>query len=426
MNLKKPVWLMLILLLFAGCSGQPEVAQVEPTWTLSPLVSLTPRFTATPVVSRTPLPTFTFTPSETPIPPTQTDTLTPTEVPPVIGIVQSLNSVNVREGPGTSFNTIAVLDPGTGVRVIEPDGTGSWLMIEMEDGDQGWISAQLLRIEASATPFPTFTPSPDLTALALGTPLPTAVIGGGTVTATPPRSVVTLTPVDGGAADSTEEATTDIISPAVTATPEAPTATTAAGSDASTPLIDTTAIFMTTTALAGGLNLVTPTAPGQSGANTPVAVSTDALTPGATAATARPSGTTVVSSGVDVLAYCSNNAFGSPPPRNLAAGSSIDVFWGWFARTREQVQDHIDNAVYEVRVNGVLLDDYDPYRGSIRMESDGNYHVYWYVPTDPLNAGPVTITYKVTWENQITDGYASFGPGTSNESEEGTCTFTVQ
>src|SRR5690606_4005244 len=171
---------------------------------------------------------------------------------------------------------------------------------------------------------------------------------------------------------------------------------------------------------------VTPTAPGQSGANTPVAVSTDALTPGASTGTARPSGTTVVSSGVDVLAYCNNNAFGRPPPRNLAAGSSIDVFWGWFARTREQVQNHINNAVYEVRVNGVLLDNYDPYRGSIRLESDGNYHVYWYVPTDPLNAGPVTITYKVTWENQITDGYASFGPGTSNESEEGTCTFTVQ
>ncbi len=420
MNLKKSVWLILLLLFFAGCGGQPEVAQVEPTWTLSPLVSLTPRFTATPVVSRTPLPTFTFTPSETPIPPTATDTLTPTEVPPVIGIVQSLNSVNVREGPGTMYNIIAALDPGTGVRVIEDHESGDWLMIEMENRDIGWISAQLLRVEASATPFPTFTPSPDLTALALGTPLPTAVIGGGTVTATPPRSVVTPTPDDSAGTIPTETATSDIISPAITASP---TTSTSAG-DASTPLIDTTAIVLTITARAGGLDLVTPTAPGQAGANTPVAVPTDRLTPGATSAP--PSGTTVVSSGVDVLAYCNNNAFGSPPPRNLAAGSSIDVFWGWYARTREQVQSHIDNAVYEVRVNGVLLDDYDPYRGSIRLEGDGNYHVYWFVPTDPLASGPVNITYKVTWRNQITDGYVSFGPGTSNESEEGTCTFTVQ
>ena len=33
---------------------------------------------------------------------------------------------------------------------------------------------------------------------------------------------------------------------------------------------------------------------------------------------------------------------------------------------------------------------------------------------------------RAAWFPVITDGYASFCPGTSNESEEGTCTFTVQ
>jgi hypothetical protein len=414
MKLRNIAWLML-LVVFTGCSGQQQVAQVEPTWTLAPLVTLTERFTATPVSSRTPLPTFTFTPSETPIPPTPSDTLTPTEVPPVIGIVQSLNSVNVREGPGTSFNTIAVLDPGTGVTVLEANEEGDWLMIEMEDGDQGWISAPLLRVEPTATPFPTFTLTPDLTALALGTPLPTAVIGGGTVTATPPRSVVTLTPVDDE--DATEEPEDE------SASPTSGSALSITGTS-SVPVIDTTSIFLTTTALAGGLNLTTPTAPAQSGSSTPVAVSTNQLTPAATTSGGGSTGTTT--SGVDVLAYCDNNAFGSPPPRNLAAGSTIDVFWGWFARTRAQVEDHIENAVYDVRINGVPLEDWEAYRGTIRQESDGNYHVYWYVPTDALESGPVEITYEVTWENQITDGYASFGPGTSNVSETGTCNFTVQ
>jgi SH3-like domain-containing protein len=417
MNPRKIVWLV-VLVVFSGCSTPQEVAQVEPTWTLAQLVSLTPRVTATPVMSRTPLPTATLTPSETSIPPTASDTLTPTEVPPVIGIVQSLNSVNVREGPGTAFTTIAVLDPGTGVTVIEPDDTGDWLMIEMEDGDVGWISAPLLRVQPTATLPPTFTQTPDLTALALGTPLPTAVLGGGTVTATPPRSVVTLTPV-GGEDDATEEAEDTEESADPSATSGSVLSITGT---ASVPVIDTTSISLTLTARAGGLNLTTPTAPAQSGSSTPVAVTTNQLTPAATTS----GGGGTATSGVDVLAYCDNNAFGSPPPRNLAAGSTIDVFWGWFARTRAQVEDHIEHAVYDVRVNGVPLEDWEAYRGTIRQESDGNYHVYWYVPSEALDSGPVEITYEVTWENEITDGYASFGPGTANESETGTCNFTVQ
>jgi hypothetical protein len=418
MNFRKLVWLLLVVV-FAGCGTPPEVAQVQPTWTLSPLVSLTPRVTATPMMTRTPLPTFTLTPSESPIAPTASDTLTPTEVPPVTGIVQSLNSVNVREGPGTSYNAIRALDPGTGVTVLEADAEGEWLMIEMEDGEQGWISAPLLRIEATSTPPPTFTQTPDLTALALGTPLPTAVLGGGTVTATPPRSVVTLTPVGEDATEEAEETDEEDAAPAATSG----SALTITGTG-SVPVIDTTSIFLTTTALADGLPLTTPTAPGQSGSSTPVAVTTNQLTPAATTSGGGNAGT--ASSGADVLAYCNNNAFGSPPPRNLAAGSTVDVFWGWFARTRAQVEDHIDNAVYDVRVNGVQLEDWDAYRGTIRQESDGNYHVYWYVPSEALESGPVEITYEVTWESEITDGYESFGPGTANVSETGTCSFTVQ
>src|SRR5262245_7068381 len=108
------------LLLLAACTSGQETQQSAgiPTDTLAPIVSMTPRFTATPVPSRTPLPTFTLTPSDTPITPTPSNTFTPSPTPGITGIVASLQSVNVREGPGVNFSAIQALIPGTGVEVL--------------------------------------------------------------------------------------------------------------------------------------------------------------------------------------------------------------------------------------------------------------------------------------------------------------------
>src|SRR5215813_285598 len=105
------------LLLLSACNNNTGTAQEAgiPTDTLAPIVSMTPRFTATPVPSRTPLPTFTLTPSDTPITPTPSNTPPPTATPPITGIVASLQSVNVREGPGVNYSAIQALIPGTGV-----------------------------------------------------------------------------------------------------------------------------------------------------------------------------------------------------------------------------------------------------------------------------------------------------------------------
>ena len=128
--------------------------------------------------------------------------------------------------------------------------------------------------------------------------------------------------------------------------------------------------------------------------------------------------------GVDVLAYCDDRAFGSPPPTNLAAGSTIDVFWNWYASTRQEVQDHLDAATYDVRLDGNELD-YRPAQGNIHQEN-GQWIVYWFVRSEPLDRGPHTITYRVTWSRKITDGYQNFGPGTDTPEQTGSCTFNVQ
>jgi hypothetical protein len=399
--------LMLMLFGMTACSGGTEVAQVVPTSTLAPLVTLTPRFTATPLLTRTPLPTATLTPSETPIPPTPTISPTPSPTPPVIGIISSLQSVNVRRGPSASEVAFAALDAGTRVEVLGTNVEATWLNVQLEDGREGWVSAALVRLEPTPTPFPTLGPTVDMTAAALGTPLPTAVIGGGTVTPTPPRSAVTATP------------------PGEAAT-AAPTDSISAGTPF-LPIIDPS-FNATATALVAGAGTIPATS-----AATSAATAASTAAPGtptaATVETARPpvaAGTATVQIGTDVLAYCDNPFFGSPAPTDLAAGSRIDLFWGWYARTREQVQQHVDNVIYDVRVNDQPITQWRNYASPVNLEGDGNYHIYWFVPVELPEPGEYTISYRVTWRNQITDGYRNFGPGTGIPSETGSCTFRVR
>lgn len=397
-------WVIIGLVMLAGCTGNGSSQQATiATATLPPIISMTPRFTATPVPTRTPLPTDTLTPSDTPIPPTPSDTPPPTDIPPIVGIVASINTVNVREGPGVNFSAFVALPPGTRVEVLGQNPDGRWINIQLEDGREGWVSVELLRLQDTPTPIPTATPSPDLTALALGTPLPTAILGGGTVTPTPPRSVVSPTPVTETAENSeTDEATQ---------TPFL-------------PIIDVTSINLTATALAGGI--VAPTNTPVGGQTTP----TVGLPAGDGTSTLEPGigqqGNSSPQQGVDVLAYCNNPAYRTPAPTNLAAGSTIDIWWSWYAKTEALVQDHIANAIYDVRIDGVQLQNLRLYQTSTRLQNDGNYYVYWYVPAGPLSAGAHEITYTVSWSVAISDGYAQFGPGTQNPLQSGKCTFTVQ
>jgi hypothetical protein len=371
---------------------------------------MTPRFTATPIPTRTPLPTFTYTPSATPLSPTPSNTPTPSATPPITGIVASLQTVNVREGPGVNFGAIRALVPGTGVEVLGQNDDGRWLNVKMEDGAEGWIAASLLRVNPTPTLFPTMTPSPDLTALAQGTPLPTAILGGGTITPTPPRSVMSPTPVG-----------------ADTATPEASVTF-------ALPVINVDSIQQTATALAGGIadaTLAPPPLPSGTQSVTTSGQGTATFTPLALDNTqSQPGvgneGSSGQQQGVDVLAYCDNPFFGKPAPTNLQAGATIDVFWSWYVNDPDLIQQHLDNVIYDVRVDDQPLDNWRQYTGSVRKQGDGNYYIYWFVPYGPLEAGSHTITYSVSWRSAITDGYDNFGPGTNRPSESGSCTFTVR
>lgn len=469
--------LILLLLTLTACdTDDPAVVEELPaTATLLPIPSQQPRFTATPVPSRTPLPTYTFTPTETSVPPSPTLSATPTLTPTIAGIVQSLQRVNVREGPGTNYSAIDALAPGTGVQIVGRNTEGNWLNIRLEDGSEGWIAARLIFLPPTPTAFPTLTPSPDLTALFLGTPLPTAIIGGGTLTPTPPLSVVTATPVGGDTAETTAEADgTD--SEAVTETP-----TTSFIPEV--PVVNIDQINMTATALVAGAATLTPSStPEPDTADTDTAddddnrlITIEPLTTAeadtetvAQANTATPTDdpdasvnatlTAIASAnppatrdpeatdepdsvvdpeqglspddvasldGLDVFAFCDNAAYGVAGPPVIAAGTDIDIFWAWFARTEQQVITHLSAAQHELRLNGEELEVSDEYRTRI-FTQNGDFVTYWYIPVLDLEPGDYEITYSVTWDRAIFDGYEYFGPGTSNPFEQETCSFTVR
>jgi len=396
------LWILAFILVACTPQSDEVVLQTEPTATLQPILSRTPRFTATPVPTRTPLPTFTFTPTSTEVPPTPTLSPTPTVTPTVVGIVQSLQRVNVRSGPGTDFSAFESLAPGTGVQIIGRNNEGSWYNVRLDDGQEGWIIERLLFVEDTPTPFPTATPSPDLTALFLGTPLPTRVLGGGTVTPTPPSQVRTGTPAPTATATSTGRAVADV------------------------PVVDVDSINLTATALVAGAATLTPTTQDAAGDDarsiTLEPAEQDApITP----LPQEPSTLTGVD-GVDVFAFCDDiAAYGINPPANLRDGTVVDIWWGWFARTEEQVQQHIDNVNYELRVNGQEIDNVLQYTSEIQKQ--GAFFVaYWYVPFGPLPPGEYEITYVASWDTPITDGDGQFGPGTGTPFEQETCTFTVR
>jgi hypothetical protein len=392
---------LVMLFSLAACNGttpEPSGIGAVATDTLQPIVSLTPRNTATPVPSRTALPTFTFTPSNTPITPTPSRTPTPSATPPVTGIVASLNTVNVREGPGVNFSAIEALVPGTGIVIIASSEDGRWLNIRLESGEEGWISTDLIRINPTPTSFPTLTPSPNLTQLAQSN-LPTALFSQG-ATATPPPQVTT----------------------AASATGAPSTASVGLPTVPGLPSIDTTAISLTATALA--LPTASPTftpIPLQSATPDGVFVGIT-FTPGPGAAGTLPANPGTATG--DVGALCDNTGFGVPRPRNISTRTQVDIYWAWFASTEQQVNDHAGAVTYEITVNGEPLTDWNNFGFPVRRE--GNQYVkYWYVPIGTLPAGETRITYRATWSRPIFDGSRNYGPGTDNPEELGGCTFVV-
>ncbi len=128
----------------------------------------------------------------------------------------------------------------------------------------------------------------------------------------------------------------------------------------------------------------------------------------------------------DVLAYCDKPNTSSARNRRFSTGAKVVIFWSWEAKTPEQIKDHLNNAQYEVKINGQIIGDWAQYASKVVQGDTGLYVVYWFVPLGQLVPGTYKIDYKLTWKAAIYDGLDHYGPGTDKPTENFTCSFTVK
>ncbi len=97
-----------------------------------------------------------------PIPPSPSPTLAPSHTPTPVEPLEALVNVvaiNLRGGPGTMFEIRGSYDQGATVQAFSRVAEGDWVQVETEDGESGWMLAELLTFQADHLTLPiTFFP----------------------------------------------------------------------------------------------------------------------------------------------------------------------------------------------------------------------------------------------------------------------------
>lgn len=154
-------------------------ATVAPPEEAAPLAAALPTETPTPTATLTAVPTATPQPSPTnsptetamatavaspTTPPTATPTATfapsPTATPAVIALI-NVQRLNVRQGPGQTYDVIGVMENGDTLTVIgqSADSVG-WWQVCCVAGEPGWVFGESILIEGDTGNLPIASPPP--------------------------------------------------------------------------------------------------------------------------------------------------------------------------------------------------------------------------------------------------------------------------
>lgn len=133
-------------------------ATEAPTTTNTP--SVTPSDTASPTAPKTPSPTPTDTDALLQaVVPTGDNTDNLTEPFEIVfldeeqnGVLSAGQQINVRTGPGTSYDILTAVDPGTAVTALGTNEAGDWFYLRLNDGHTGWVAEFLVTLTGSGSP----------------------------------------------------------------------------------------------------------------------------------------------------------------------------------------------------------------------------------------------------------------------------------
>ena len=139
-----PITILLVILLFVASQFSPSRSskasipgdvKVEPSLTLTAKATATVPATAT----RTSQPTATSTATATSTSlPTASQTPTPSATPPtLVNVFGEL--VNLRKGPGTTFEVVRKLSSGEPLVLLGRVSDNTWIYVKTSDGLMGWI-----------------------------------------------------------------------------------------------------------------------------------------------------------------------------------------------------------------------------------------------------------------------------------------------
>ncbi len=122
------------------------------------------------------------------------------------------------------------------------------------------------------------------------------------------------------------------------------------------------------------------------------------------------------------LIFAECDAYPLAEPGIIYDNDDVTIYWSWYAKTLDTMQQHLDNALYHVTLNTAEL----PMTTRSEPEKRGsNYWVFYTARIGNLRPGHYEVGYLLQWANPISDGYSDYGPGTADTRESGICNFDV-
>jgi hypothetical protein len=104
-------------------------------------------------------------------------------------------------------------------------------------------------------------------------------------------------------------------------------------------------------------------------------------------------------------------------------GNEIKIIWGWEAKTEQQVNDYIGNAITRVTFNKIEITDAE--QGEI-FEDGGTFHILWWKMLGVLDRGRYEMTFHEEYKKKIFDGWNYFGPGSDIVITEDKCYLVIE